>query len=416
MAVIYNIIFLLYALVSLPVLAVKGKLHRGLWMRLGFLAQELKFNNPIWIHAVSVGEVMAMRAFILKLKSAYPNKEIIISTVTATGNKVARQIVSVDKVIYLPLDFSFSVERFIQRIKPALLVVAETELWPNLIQGFWRHKIPVAVVNARISDRSFGRYQIMRFFFKAILRKISIFCAQTDLDAWRLEQIGVGKDKIKVTGNLKFDVEIKQSSGQEVYLRQALGIKSGVPVLVAASTHPGEEEQLLRVYQKLLPDFSSLRLVIAPRHPERSSEVKRIVEKKGLSAQLISKMDKPKGAKEILILDTIGKLMDYYAISDVVFMGGSLTKNGGHNILEPAILGKPVLFGPFMFNFRGIAKLFLDKEAVIGVANEDQLVASLKDLLSYPQKALSLGEKAKQLVLAGRGAAENNLRVIKDYL
>ncbi len=429
MFIIYNLIFLLFTAIYLPVYLFKGKFHKGFLTRLGVgLPQDLALNRPIWIHAVSLGEAIAVKGVIERLRESYPEKRLVISTVTPTGNKIARDIAKgTDLVTYLPLDFSFVVKKVINKINPCLFIIAETEIWPNLIYRLHKNNIPVAVINARISDKSFKGYTAGKFFVKQILSKVDLFCAQTERDAERLIDLGAFKDKVKVTGNLKFD-NTKYTVSQEDFtgLKQKLGVSERGNLLVAGSTHEGEEEIVLSSYKGLLKEFPDLKLLIAPRHPERANEIEKIIIKNGFSPIRVSQLSSQSanaafggtppfggGRQTIFIIDTVGQLMDFYAIGDIIFVGGSLIKKGGHNILEPASLGKPVIFGPYMFNFRDIADLFINANACILIHGKEELNAAINDLLTNPDKMEELGKRGRNIIMQNQGAAARMLEHIK---
>lgn len=438
MNLLYDLIFFVISLIYLPVYLFRRKFYKGFLSRLGFLPADLRLNKPIWIHAVSAGEIMSMRSFIGELRKTYPERSLVISTVTLTGNRIARGIVKQgDFVTFLPLDFSFIVWRVIKRINPCVVIIAETELWPNFISCLHKSNIPIIVVNARISDRSFAGYSKVRFLLKSILNKISLFCCQTDTDAQRLVSLGVGEDRVRVSGNMKFDVtdDTDKENAEDTEKKKIVGLQDEDKLWVAASTHPGEEEIVLSVYKRVLADYPQFRLLIAPRHPERVKEIEKLVDKYNFQAICMSRQESKRdsspdpdmtsgglrmtegsGTASVFILDTIGELMDFYRIADIVFVGGSLIKKGGHNILEPAVLAKPIIFGPYMFNFRDIADLFLKHNAGILVHNQDELEKTLRDLLNNPQSANELGEKAKGLVEKNRGATLRNMGYITNSL
>jgi 3-deoxy-D-manno-octulosonic-acid transferase len=403
----------------MPVYFFKKKFHKGILARLGFLPEGLALDKPIWVHAVSVGEVVAIKGLIESLRRIYPKEKFVISTVTSTGNKIAKEIAREgDLVTYLPLDFSFIVRSVIGKINPSLFIIAETEIWPNLIRYLYLKNIPIVVVNGRISDRSLKGYQSIRLLLKPVLNKVEVFCVQTKTDANRLMGLGVAESKIKITGNMKFDIKDYQGtkeSGPD--LRQRLGLGEKEQLLVCGSTHPGEEELILKVYNELKKDSFSLRLLIVPRHPERSTEVAKLIKKFSLEFKMLSSVeDKDTDKQAVFILDSIGQLLKYYAIADIVFVGGSLIKKGGHNILEPAAFAKPILFGPYMFNFRDIAELFLNNKAAILVRNSDELRDNIKLLLSQHLKREELGGNAKKVILDNRGATTRNIECLKSIL
>jgi 3-deoxy-D-manno-octulosonic-acid transferase len=418
MFIIYDLVFLIVAIFYLPIYLFRKKFHRGFLSRLGILPKNLRLNKPVWVHAVSVGEAKAIKGLVEGLRRIYPDKQFVISTVTPTGNKIAQGLAGPqDLVTYLSLDLSFIVKSVIGRINPSLFIIAETEIWPNLINCLYKRKIPVIIVNGRISDASFKGYMCVKFLLKAILTKIGFFCVQTLRDSQRLQSLGVDKGKIQITGNMKFDAVTDLKTDTQDY-KLILGLKDEDRLLVAGSTHPGEEEIVLGAYKGLLEKFPNLKLLIAPRHPERSKDIAGIVSGLGLCSVFVSAtaFECNCVTRLVFILDTIGQLVNFYNIADVVFVGGSLVKKGGQNILEPGSLGKPVLFGPHMFNFRDIADLFLSNKAAILVRNEEDLRDRVTDILNNPALASGLGEVARQLILQNQGATERNLQYIRKII
>lgn len=416
MFILYDLIFLIFILIYLPIYLFKGKFHRGFLSRLGILPKGLNLNEPIWVHAVSLGEAISIRGLVEGLRIAYPDKKFVFSTVTPAGNKIARELArDGDLVTYLPLDFSFTVRRVINRIKPGLFIIAETEIWPNLITCLYKRNTPIVTVNARISDASFKGYSAVKFLIGPILNKIKVFCAQSESDSARLSRLGVARDKIKVTGNMKFDrsdyADLKKDYTD---YRQKLGLGSVDKLFVAGSTHPGEEEMILAAYKNLLRKFSNLRLLFAPRHVQRSGKILKTVTGGGFNCVEISKLvSQDFSAKPVFILDIVGNLVDFYNAADVVFVGGSLIKRGGHNILEPAMLGKPVIFGPYMFNFRDITKIFLDNHAAVMVRNQEELESSVEELLRNNSKAQGQVKNAQRVISCNLGATKRNIETIK---
>lgn len=427
MFIFYDFIFVLFALLYLPIFIFKGKFHPGFLSRWGFFSKDVQNSlagkRPIWLHMVSVGEAQALRILLEKLRKEYPARKIALSTVTPTGNKIARSIaVEGDVVFYLPLDVSFIVRSVVDLINPCLFIIAETEIWPNLITYVNKRDIPIISVNSRISDKSFNSYKLIKFLLQGILNKISFFCVQTQTDSQRLLALGVDSKKIKLTGNMKFDITDyadKKNNAEDADYRLKLGLNADDKLLVAGSTHSGEDEIILEAYKELLVEFPDLKLLLAPRHPERAREAEKLVLSCGLGSVFISKLrgmiDDRRGTT-VFILDTIGQLRDFYAVSDIVFVGGSLIKKGGQNILEPAALAKPIIFGPYMFNFRDIAELFLISGAAVLVKNKEELREKIKDLLLHPENALELGRRAKELLLKNQGASERNFKIIKEFL
>ena len=435
MFIFYDIIFILVFLFwYLPEYLFKGKFHFGFWMRLGIFPRQISQRlagqravvglpiaqatgqRAIWLHAVSVGEVLASQKLLSGLRKEYPDSQIVISTVTPTGNAVARKIAGPqDIVIYLPLDISFIAAAVACRINPYLVIIAETELWPNLIGVLNKRGIPIIIVNARISDGSFRGYGLIRFLIRPVLNKISLFCLQTETDAQRLAALGAIPEKLRVTGNMKFDASTPLTIDNADY-RKKLGLKEEDKLLTAGSTHPGEEEIILRVYKGLLNDFPGLKLLIAPRHPDRAKEIGRLALNYGFDSIFISKLQPltiDHRLSTVFILDTIGQLVSFYAVSDIVFVGKSLVNKGGQNILEPAFFAKPILFGPHMFNFREITALYLANQAAVMVKDEEELSRKIRFFLANPLEADRLGRAGKELLSLNQGATERNLEAIK---
>ena len=421
MFIIYDLIFLIFALIYLLLYLLRGKFHQGFTRRLGRLPAGLNLDRPIWIHAVSVGEAISIKELVLELRKIYPEKKIVISTVTATGNKIAQNLINQgDFLTYLPLDFSFIVSKVLRKINPCIFIIAETEIWPNLINSLYRQKIPVITVNGRISDGSYGGYQAIKFFIRPILKKVAKFCVQSEVDALRLQNLGVEQEQIQVTGNVKFDINLGAASGID-YLayRQKLWLRQEDRLLVCGSTHPEEEEIIFKAYKELLIFHPNLKLLIAPRDPQRSKDIADLAINNGFMPIYISSITSLCSTcinKAIFILDVMGKLFDYYAAADIVFMGGSLTKRGGHNIIEPASLKKPVIIGPYMFNFREITSIFLKNQAAIMVHDGGELVGKIKEALSNASETKKMVERAYALIVANRGATIKNIEVIREYL
>lgn len=404
--IIYDIFFAVFALAYLPYLVIKGKAHRDFCQRLGILSdifKEIAPLGPVWIHAVSVGEVLAAKNFIKGFAAKYPERRIVLSTTTTTGNAIARKVLDKNIVkFYFPLDFSFVTRRVVRLINPSAVAIMETEIWPNLILELSRRGIPLAIINGRLSERSFKGYRRVRFFFGKVLRKINLFCMQTTADAERIKALGGPAENVKVTGNMKFDVENPGDlAGRREAACEVAGVREG-QLLIAGSTHSGEEEIILDVYGRLTKEFPDLRLLIAPRHIDRAGAVKKLVEKMGF--------------KKVRVLDTLGELTRLYEHATVVFMGGSLVKRGGHNIVEPAAFARAIVFGPHMFNFRSMAKTFLEHDAALRVADKEELLNTLRGLFRDKEKRVSLGGNAKKLLEKAKGATERNIREVAGLI
>jgi len=366
---------------------------------------------PIWIHAVSVGEVLAVATLLPSLKNAFPDTPVIVSVITVTGRQVAAdKLVGVDAVFYCPFDLAFLVRRVVAKMRPRALVVMETELWPHLLREARRAGAVTMVANGRISDGSFPRYQAIAGVMKHYLEQVDLFCMQDELYAERIAALGAPAEKIKLTGSLKFDGLPQASS------RDGRVFPEGRRILVCGSTLAGEEAALLSIFESLREDYPDLFLVIAPRHAPRFDEVYQLARGRGLRVARRSSPRVAAADTDVLILDTLGELASLYREADYVFVGGSLADKGGHNIIEPASEGKPVLFGPHMQNFADIARSFLEAEAVLQVEDAAALEAALRELIENPDKGRALGERARRVVEEKRGASERTTAALKELL
>ncbi|MBI1810834.1 MAG: 3-deoxy-D-manno-octulosonic acid transferase [Nitrospirae bacterium] len=370
------------------------------------------FNSSlIWIHAVSVGEVIASLPLLEKLKVRYPSVSLVLSTITDTGQKVAMEKASEGtKVIYLPFDLNFILKRTFKKIHLDLFITIETELWPNLLMTLKKRKIPAVVMNGRISDDSFKGYKKIKFFMRSIISCVDLFCMQDAVYAGRIKELGAQEEKIRVIGSFKFDTVPSLDIPEWTKLLSH-------PVIIAGSTHRGEEDLIVSSYIELKKDFPGLTLIIAPRHPERFKEVEELIKAKGLSyvkrSQLIHPFtDSP--IHQIIILDAVGELASVYGVSDVAVIGGSFIEHGGQNLLEPAFWAKPIICGPHMENFP-FAKEFYEKGAAIE-ADSSTLYEKLKELLQSPEKKKSMGNKAKDLYNEKSGAVERAMKEIERFL
>jgi 3-deoxy-D-manno-octulosonic-acid transferase len=375
--------------------------------------------DTIWVHAVSVGETMAARPLLKALKARFPEHRIVLSTVTETGQGIAERIGDVDLCIYFPFDFRFSVNRLLKDIRPSLIVVVETEIWPNFLRCARLLHIPVVLANGRISDKSFGGYRRFSWVFRSVLPNFSALCMQTEEDARRIVAIGAPPTRVSVTKNLKYDLPaLIVSDERKVELRSVYRIPPGIPVITAGSTHQGEEESLLTAYRALMDEGREIFLVLAPRHPERAEEVSGLLDRMGIPFSRRSSLSaraRDFRSGEALLLDTVGELMGIYSFSDLVFVGGSLVPVGGHNLLEPASVGVPVLFGPHMNNFREIASKILSSEAGVQVADTIQIPAIIRDLLDYPAARAAMGANGARLLMENRGATERHMEIIRTF-
>ncbi len=413
MYILYNIILIVVTLLFLPIIIFKlvtvPKYRGGITQKLGRIrkgvSRVIRNARPIWVHAVSVGEVMAAHPLIRELKKKYPGRSLILSTVTVTGNYTARRRVpEADAVFYFPFDYPWTVRRVISRINPVAVFVAETELWPNFFRELRRQGIPSAVINGRISPHSYRNYVKVKSLFKQVFAYTDLFCMQSEADAERIQEIGAPPERVMVTGNLKFDQKIP------VVQPSPVEIPAGYKVITAGSTHNGEETALLAVFARLRVRIRNLILIIAPRHPERFDEVDRLINEAGYTCQRRTGL---RGTvKDVLLLDTIGELRSFYSICDIAFVGGSLVKVGGHNLLEPAAMKKPVIFSRYMFNFKEISEALISAGGGLMVKDKEELYAKMNNLLSDHNLAAAMGERAFEVIAANAGATKKTINAV----
>jgi 3-deoxy-D-manno-octulosonic-acid transferase len=441
MYAVYSVLIVAFFVLVSPYLLYQAiryrKYVRSLPQRLGYLpiSFNLDGDESIWIHAVSVGEVLTARALLPELRQRYPRLRIFLSTTTMTGQQVARtNLQYVDEVFFLPFDLGFIVNRTLRLVKPRLFVMMETEIWPNLLRACQREGVRSVLVNGRISSRSYPRYRLGRAFFRHVLRNVDRFCMQGEESARRIIEIGAAPDRVTVTGSLKFDsldlaapqdpqpdgthyrIQPVQDRGRNRVLRY-FRIPPERPVVIAASTLRGEEESVFEAYQRVRATMPSALLIIAPRKPERFDEVERMARRAGWNVARRSELRVDSEPRhDVVILDTIGELAQLFQVATAVFVGGSLVDAGGHNILEPAVFGKPIVFGPHMENFAEIARTFLDNSAAIQVRTGRELEPVLVELLRDPVQRARLGAAARALVEANRGARARTLDVIAELL
>ncbi len=375
--------------------------------RLGRLkVQQLK--HTIWVHAVSVGEVKAVENLIGRLRVEFPDRPIVISTTTTAGQELAQEHFEIiDDTLYFPLDLPGPVNRALDRIQPDLVIIAETEIWPNFLHACRKRNVPVLMINGRISDKSLPGYMRFRRWLGPVFDNYLVLGMQSETDRQRIESIGADPERVKVFGNLKYDVS---GSGRQLPADFSEFLRTWGPLWIAASTMPGEDEFVLDAFAMLQAQHPDLKLMIAPRHPDRSGE---IIGLAGLRSLKCMRRTALGGDANVLILDTIGELAACFECASVVFMGGSLVERGGHNILEPARFSKPVIFGPHMENFRDIARLFLDANAAIQIPNASALPSMVECVLTDPRIAKSLGENANAVVRQNMGATDRVMEFIR---
>jgi 3-deoxy-D-manno-octulosonic-acid transferase len=396
-----------------------GKYLRNFRERMGRLPAYLNVDGDrsVWIHAVSVGEVLAARPLVPALRERFPAHRIFLSTTTTTGNAVAKKSVrGVDGLFYAPLDFPHPVRRALEVLNPSLLVLVETELWPNLVHEARRRGTRVALVNGRISPRSFPRYARVRRLLRPLFSEIDLYLMQGDPHADRVRSLGAPPDRVRVTGNLKFDA-VEPGRIPERLARLLQGGHDTRPLWVAGSTVGGEEQLVLSAFHRVRQRVPQARLLVAPRHPERFGLVPPLVEAAGFRCLRRSALDPAAWRDgEVLLLDTLGELAQVYALASVVFVGGSLVPSGGHNILEPAVAGKAVVVGPHMENFQEIADQFRSESAMVQVSSPDELAREVSALLLDDERRRRLGERARELVGRNRGAVSRTADALSSLL
>jgi 3-deoxy-D-manno-octulosonic-acid transferase len=423
----YSILTVVVLVLGAPWFAWQAFRHRkyvgSLGQRLGFLPVAFNVDREpsIWVHAVSVGEVLTTRALIDELKNRYPHLRLFLSTTTITGQQVARSgVPHVDGVFYFPFDFPWIVRRTLDLLRPALFVMMETEIWPHLLRQCRARGIRTVLVNGRISARSFPRYRIARRFFRRVLADIDACCMQSAESARRIIEIGADPGRVVVTGSLKFDSlqwgGSATARGQDRVLR-FFRVPDHRLVVVAASTLRGEEGAVFVAFHRLRALHPGALLIVAPRHPERFGEVEALARDEGfrVARRTDLAIDADPRA-DVVILDTMGELARLFQVATLVFVGGSLVDAGGHNILEPAVFGKPIVFGPSMHNFAEIADSFLAAGAAVRVRSPAELTSVLVDLAGDSVRRASLGAAARALVEANRGARERTLAAIDRLL
>ena len=394
-----------------------GKYRKGFSQRLGRVPPQFRHSNPpsIWIHAVSVGEVLAVSELARALRRDFPEHRVVVSTTTDTGQKLAASRFGAENVFYFPFDFAFSVRGWLEALRPDLIVVAETEFWPNFFRLAKHAGAHVVVANARVSDRSFRGYRRWKRLLGRTLQPVDICLAQTAEDARRLVEIGAGRAKVLVSGNLKYDVPRPPELPIVRQLQGSLRESSARPILVCGSTVQSEEEILISAFNEVLGPYPNAVMLLAPRHPERFAEVERLLQQSGLKFYRRSQWNGESLTGAVLLIDTIGELASLYALADVAFVGGSLAPRGGHNILEPAQHGVAILVGEHTENFRDIVELFLSRNAV-RIVRPENMVATFLDLLTNEPERQALGLRASETLRSQQGATEVTLAKLRELL
>lgn len=420
MYLFYNIVFTILFLIAFPYLFIRGVFGKhGVFQRLGKLPQSIKRlaqnGNLIWIHAASVGEVKALGPLVDAIKSSNPNYKIILSNTTKTGKKQAEKVLrNVDGFIFAPVDLPWVVQHVVKTLNPKILILIETELWPNMIRKAKENGSVVSLVNGRISPRSYKRYLYFKSLCTSVLEYVDLFCMQTEEDVNRIRTIGANPDKIVITGNLKFEAFLWQKF-EKRFTKGSLKLPPDLKLLVAGSTRPGEEEIILESYQKLKERFPNLLLILAPRHLKRLRSIEELLTQKRFSyvrkSKWLKKSDQSR-IPQVLILDSMGELAELYALADLAFVGGSLVPLGGHNPLEPAIYGVPVLFGPHIEHYRKAADILIKAQAAVQVKNSQEFVDSAQKFLNNNGDPNILAQKVKTAIQANCGTAQNSIKEI----
>ncbi len=408
---IYSLVLRLGLIVLSPFLLLRSRRYwPSLSDRLGYLKIP-QLQGAIWLHAVSVGEVKAVEKLIERIRERFPDRPLVISTTTPTGQQLAREKRGVAAhTFYFPIDLRGPVKRALDRVRPSLVIIAETEIWPTFMSDCRRRGIPVMMINGRISDKSLPRYRAVRRWIAPVLADYAVLGMQSESDSERIIAIGAEAKRVEVFGNLKYDVT---PSARVLDPKLIALLRVAQPLWIAASTMPGEDELVLDAYQTLRQSHPALKLMIAPRHPERGEAIAGLVKAIGLTfARRSIRLEDA----DVLILDTVGELAAAFEFAVVVFMGGSLVPRGGHNILEPARFSKPVIFGPHMENFRDMARAFLSTDAAIQISSPDKLASAILRVLNDADLASRLGRNANRVVMENTGATERVMAAIEHQV
>lgn len=409
----------------LPRIFFEGKYRKSLAGKLGRLPQDLvpdRLGRPrIWFHAVSVGEVVALEPLVRHVKERMPHATILISTGTETGQDRARHSIrEADGFLYLPIDFPECVNRVVDAVRPDLFVLMETELWPNLLHRLKQVGAAVTLANGRISDRSFPRYRKLKRFFSPILGSMDLLLMASELDAERIREMGAPSDRIRITGNTKFDAALGHLRPDvEPETRRVLDLDPSAQVFVAGSTHPGEHEAILDAYMELTRQFPDLVLIVVPRHVESTPAILAAMSDRGLEPPFLwSSLDRGegRGGKKVVVVDRTGELFRIYSVASVVFIGGSLAPKGGQNILEPAAWGKTVLFGPSMEDFREARDLLIGVGSGIQVSGAREVAAVVKEILKTPEEWRARADQGRSAILRHVGSARKNAELLARLL
>lgn len=427
---LYNVLLLVYWATLIPMLIYRLIREEGFYQRIkqsiGFLPDDLKEKisnrHAIWVHAASVGEIVAASPIVREMRKTHPNEVIIVSVVTATGFRMAHQIIKgADGILYFPLDLPYLTDRILTIVKPRAIVLVETEIWPNFLRIAARKNIPVMMMNGRISRRSSSRYRMITFFTRRVLSTIYVFCMQSRIDAQYIIDIGADPNKVIVTGNTKYDQTygIVTDEEKKRYLKELGFDENTYPIMIAGSTHKGENVSVYKAFCNIRNHFPGAKLIIAPRYIHQADLIYDEGVKHGVT--MVKRSDMVAGRQidgpyDGVLLDTIGELGRVYSLGDLIFVGGSLAHIGGHNILEPAAHGKPIVVGPNMFNFVEIFDLLSSRGACVMVRNEEEFIDTCLDILIHPEKAEEMKRHCLEIVEENQGATKKNLDELQRLL
>ncbi len=422
MYLLYSALLAMGLLLSLPYWLWQswrqGKYRAGIGERLGRVPERLKTAKPgrsIWVHAVSVGEVLAVVGLVEELGKRFPEHRIVVSTTTDTGQKLARARFGESNVFYFPLDFRFAIRPYLKLFRPELVVVAETEFWPNFLKAANGSGAKIAIANARISDQSLRGYLRFRGWLRRVLENVDLFLAQTETDAARLKEIGARPERVRVSGNLKFDVPVPAASPIVESLRKSFQESDAGPVIVCGSTVEDEEPLLLRAFEIVLASHPRAVLILAPRHPERFAKVSELLQQLNIRFWRRSLWGGDPVAGGVLLIDTIGELAALYGLADIAFVGGSLVPRGGHNIIEPAQHGAAIVVGNHTENFRDIIGLFQSQDAV-RIVGPAELPLVFMELIANPEERVALGKRAAETLQLQTGATARTAEALVELM
>jgi 3-deoxy-D-manno-octulosonic-acid transferase len=415
----YNVVFIILSVFAIPVsllkiLLTKGSFHKERWgLYPPKILRKVGKKPSVWFHAASVGEVKVALSLLIEMRKIYPHHGFVISTTTPQGRAIASQAFGVDAALLAPLDLPWIVRKSIRFIKPRLFLVAETELWPNLLREVKREGIPVALFNGRISRRSYRFYHPLRFFFGDVLKNFDVLCLKSSADRERMVKLGAAPNAIHVTGDIKFHQMAASPKARGGRLRQELRLSKREIVLIAGSTHEGEEGMILHIFRELKIDFPQLILILAPRHLQRISRVEGLLRSQGVRWVRRTMIDEGHRPQEVILLDTVGELAALYGLGTAIFVGGSFCRVGGHNILEVVAHGKGVIFGPHMENFSEIAQLVTERGAGIQAKTPEELKEAVGRLIADSSLGKKMGGRGLDLIKEHQGALERTLKIVR---